>query len=317
VAFQSNASDLVPGDGNGLVDVFVRDLVAGTTVRASVDTGGGDPGGLSLDPSISGNGRYVAFWSHASDLTPGDGNGREDVFVRDMVAGTTARVSVDTAGSDSDHASSFPSISANGRFVAFQSLASDLVPGDGNSIGDVFMRDLVAVTTVRVSVDTGGGDPNLGSASPSISANGRYVAFSSFASDLVPGDGDGLGDVFVRDLVAGTTVRASVDTGGGNPNQDSISPSISAKGRYVAFSSFASDLVPGDGNSRSDIFVRDLMAGTTVRASVNTEGGDPGHNSVAPSINWGGRFVAFESEAANLVPDDASLHIDVFVRRMS
>jgi hypothetical protein len=85
----------------------------------------------------------------------------------------------------------------------------------------------------------------------------------------------------------------------------------------VAFWSFASDLVPGDGNSRSDVFVRDLVAGTTVRASVNTEGGDPGHNSLAPSINWGGRYVAFESEAANLVPDDASLHPDVFVRRMS
>jgi Tol biopolymer transport system component len=289
VAFQSFASDLVPGDGNGTYDVFVRDLVSGTTVRASVDTEGGDPDGFSLFPSISANARHVAFYSLASDLVPGDGNGTDDVFVRDLVSGTIVRASVDTEGDDPNSESQFPSISANGRYVAYTSDASDLVPGDRNGTNDVFVRDLVSGTTVRASVDSEGGDPNSSSFSPSISANGRYVAYTSFASDLVPGDGNGTYDVFVRDLVSGTTVRASLDTEGGDPNSSSFERSISANGRYVAFSSDASDLVPGDGNGAADVFVRDLVSGTTVRASVDTEGGDPNSFSSSASISPNGR----------------------------
>jgi Tol biopolymer transport system component len=314
VAFQSFASDLVPGDGNGTYDVFVRDLVSGTTVRASVDTEGGDPDGFSLFPSISANARHVAFYSLASDLVPGDGNGTDDVFVRDLVSGTIVRASVDTEGDDPNSESQFPSISANGRYVAYTSDASDLVPGDRNGTNDVFVRDLVSGTTVRASVDSEGGDPNSSSFSPSISANGRYVAYTSFASDLVPGDGNGTYDVFVRDLVSGTTVRASLDTEGGDPNSSSFERSISANGRYVAFSSDASDLVPGDGNGAADVFVRDLVSGTTVRASVDTEGGDPNSFSSSASISPNGRYVAFTSDASDLVPGDQRFTLDVFVR---
>jgi Tol biopolymer transport system component len=316
VAFHSEASDLVQGDGNGVMDVFVRDMVAGTTVRASVDTGGGDPDGDSGGPSISADGRYVAFSSRATDLVAGDGNGTHDVFIRDLVAGTTVRASVDTEGGDPDSFSDENSISADGRYVAFQSFATDLVAGgDGNGGYDIFVRDLVAGTTVRASVDTGGGDPDNGSLSPSISADGGYVAFESFATDLVQGDGNNTWDIFVRDLVAGTTVRASVDMGGGDARSSSNSASISSDGRYVAFFSLATDLVAGDGNRVGDVFVRDLVAGTTVRASVDTGGGDPDGGSSIPSISADGRYVAFSSVATDLVPGAGDAGLDMFLAR--
>jgi len=317
VAFESLASDLVPGDGNGAKDVFVRDVVAGTTTRASVDTGGGDSNGASFDPSTSATGRFVAFASSASDLIPDDGNGVDDVFVRDLVAGTTTRVSVDTGGGDPNGASFSPSISPGGEFVAFASFASDLVPGDGNSGSDVFLRDLVAGTTTRVSVDTLGGDPNASSEAPAVNATGRFVAFHSFASDLVPGDGNFATDVFVRDLTAGTTTRASVDTGGGDPDGSSFFPSISKTGRFVAFESNATDLVLGDGNGSTDVFVRDLVAGTTTRASVDMGGGDPNSVSNSASISATGRLVAFASLASDLVPGDSNGATDIFVRDLT
>jgi Tol biopolymer transport system component len=310
VAFTSLASDLVAGDSNGFADVFVRDLQTGATTRVSVDTAGGDSNGNSDHPVISGDGRYVAFDSVASDLVPGDG-GAQDVFVRDLQAGTTTRVSVDSSGGDPDGDSNGAAMSTDGRYVAFTSGASDLVPGGG--AGGVFVRDLQTGTTTRVSVDTAGGDPNGGSSSPSISADGRYVAFFSFASDLVPGDGGLQPDVFVRDLQAGTTTRVSVDATGGDADRDSFGPSISADGRYVAFSSFASDLVPGDSLQPPNVFVRDLQAGTTTRVSVDTTGGDSNGPSQGAAISADGRYVAFGSGASDLVAGDGDSW-DIFVR---
>jgi len=326
VAFWSPASDLVSGDGNGVDDVFVRDLRARTTTRASVDTAGGDPNEASFFPSISADGRYVAFASRANDLVPGDSGSSEDIFVRDLQAGTTTRVTVDAAGGDPDAGTRHAWISADGRHVVFASPASDLVPGDGNGLEDVFVRDLQAGTTSRASVDTGGGDPNGASGSApmfvpsSISADGRYVEFFSDASDLVAGDGNGLPDVFLRDLQAGATTRVNVDTTGGDPNGASdwtcsTGPqSISADGRYVAFCSYASDLVANDGNGIADVFVRDRQAGTTSRVSVDTAGGDPDGFSCCPSISADGRNVAFQSLATDLVPGDTNSALDVFVR---
>jgi Tol biopolymer transport system component len=323
VAFRSVASDLVPGDGNARSDVFVRDLRAGTTTRVSVDTAGGDPNGESDGGWISADGRYIGFYSFASDLVPGDGNGVADVFVRDRQAGTTTRVSADTAGGDANDGSFGGSISADGRSVAFHSFASDLVADDG-TMGpggrDVFVRDLQTGTTTRASVDTSGGDPNDISANPVVSADGRHVAFYSYASDLVPGDGTVgfLGaDVFVRDLQTGVTTRASVDTSGGDPNDHSpAAPSISADGRYVAFQSFASDLVPGDGNDQPDVFVRDMQAATTTRVSADMTGGDANDDCGEPSMSADGRYVAFRSVADDIVPGDTNGQVDVFVRDM-
>ena len=296
VAFSSRASDLVPGDGNSTDDIFRRDLLTGTTVRVSVDTGGGDPNGNSNDLSISADGRYVAFVSAASDLVPGDSNGANDVFVRDLQVGSTARVSVNVFGGDFRFGSGQPSISADGRYVAFSA---------GNGAPNVFRRDLEAGTTTQVSVDTG---PISFSNQPSISADGRYVAFS--ALDLVLGGGNGTWDVFRRDLEAGTTTRLSVDAGDGNGG-DRLS--ISGDGRYVVFSSFAV-LVPGDGNATRDVYLWDVAAGTTTRVSVDTGGGDPNAYSDNPSISDDGRYVAFHSLASNLVSGDSNGIEDVFVR---
>lgn len=315
VAFSSDAPDLVAGDENGYRDVFVRDLVTETTVRASLDARGGDPNEGSYTPSITPDGRYVAFSSWAFDLVVGDGNRFFDVFVRDLVAGKTVRASVDIGGGDPDDGSYDPSISADSRYVAFSSDAPDLVAGDENGYRDVFVRDLVTGTTARASVDTVGEDPDAGSNYPSISADGRYVAFDSWASDLVAGDTNALSDVFVRDLVAGASIRVSVDTGGGNPNNSSKTSSITADGRYVAFGSHASDLIVGDGNEWSDVFVRDLVAGATVRASVDIEGGDPNGPSYELSISSNARYVAFSSFASDLVDDDGNRRADVFMTR--
>jgi Tol biopolymer transport system component len=314
VAFTSSFPDLVPDDGNSQADIFVRDLLAGTTTRASVDSAGGDPDGNSVQPSISADGRYVAFFSAATDLVPNDSNLASDVFVRDLQAGTTERVSVDTEGLDAETNSVDPSISADGRFVAFTSVAADLVPDDSNSAEDVFVRDMQAGTTIRASVDSAEEEANFNSSSPSISADGRHVAFGSEASDLVPDDGNSQPDIFVRDLQAGTTARASVDTAGGDPDAGSVFASISGDGRYVAFESDANDLVPNDGNPLEDVFVRDLQAGTTTRASVDSTGGDADARIGQPSISADGRRVAFWGEASDLVPGDGNSTHDVFVR---
>jgi Tol biopolymer transport system component len=317
VAFDSYATNLVPGDTNGFIDVFVRDRQSGTTERVSVATGGTQGNNYSCAPLISADGRYIAFTSYAFDLVPGDTNGFADVFVRDRQSGTTQRVSVDSGGAQGNRDSGGTSISADGRYVAFSSEASNLVSGDTNGFFDVFVRDRQNATTERVSVDSGGAQGNGNSARASISADGRYVAFKSIATNLVPGDTNALDDVFVRDRQSGTTERVSVDSGGaqGNANsEDYCSPSISADGRYVAFGSYATNLVPGDTNGFTDVFVRDRQSATTERVSVNSGGAQGNSYSLSPSISADGRYVAFDSSATNLVPGDTNGLYDVFVR---
>ena len=256
IAFDSYSS-LVTDDTNNALDVFVRDTVARTTTRVSVDSAGNQANDFSEFPAISANGRYIGFSSAASNLVAGDTNGASDVFVRDTVAGTTTRVSVDSAGNQANDASfSNPAISADGRYVAFDSDATNLVAGDSNSERDVFVRDMVAGTTTRISVDSAGNEGNDASYGPAISADGRYVAFSSAATNLIAGDTNNKLDVFVRDTAADTTTRISIGRAGNQANDDSYLPAISADGRYVAFISAASNLVAGDTNHAADVVVR-------------------------------------------------------------
>ncbi len=187
---------------------------------------------------------------------PGDTNDSVDVFVRDRKLGTTRRVSVSSTGAQGNSGSFGPAISSAGRYVSFSSDASNLVPGDTNAAQDVFVRDRKLGTTRRVSVSSTGAQGNSVSFDPAISSAGRYVSFSSFASNLVPGDTNGTVDVFVRDRELGTTRRVSVSSTGAQGNRLSFDPAISSAGRYVAFSSAASNLVPGDTNGSFDVFVR-------------------------------------------------------------
>jgi Tol biopolymer transport system component len=314
-AFASSATNLVPGDTNGVDDVFIRDRQSGTTQRVSVRTGGGQGDGFSFSPAISSEGRFVAFASSATDLVPGDTNNQVDIFVRDRWRGITQRVSVRTGGGQSNGSSVDPALSMNGRFVAFASSATNLVPGDTNGVDDVFIRDRQSGTTQRVSVGRNGAQGNGDSGVAAMSAEGQFVVFGSNASNLVPGDTNDMTDVFIRDRQSGTTRRVSVRTDGGQGNDSSSAPALSANGRFVAFDSSASNLVPGDTNGQQDVFVRDRRTGTTQRVSVKT-GGNQGNNISfgTPALSANGRFVAFNSEASNLVPGDTNFAIDVFVR---
>ncbi|MCZ7434879.1 hypothetical protein O7598_00590 [Micromonospora sp. WMMC241] len=315
VAFISAASNLVPGDTNGVVDVFVRDRVASTTVRVSVPDGGGQGNGDSTVPSISQDGRYVAFSSFASNLVPRDTNGFADLFVRDMLRGTTSRVSVPAAGGQADGLSGFSSstISGDGRWVVFLSTASNLVPGDTNDAPDIFLRDRRRAVTSRISVSSTGAQGDGVSSDPAISADGRFAAFSSWSSNLAPGDTNGVEDVFVRDLAAGVTRRVSLGAGGVQGNRSSSQPAISGDGRRVAFVSAASNLVPGDTNGTEDVFLARWRTGTTTRLSVSAEGVQADSFSNDPSIDHRGRYVSFTSYATNLVPGDTNDMLDVFV----
>jgi len=322
VAFESITPTFVLGDTNGWRDIFVRDRETGATVRASVHTSGLQANGHCSNAAISADGRMVAFESIASSLVTGDTNGFRDVFVRDLQAGVTVRVSVDSAAVEGDGNSSFPSISASGRFVAFESLAG-LVPGDTPGTVDIFVHDRDPDangvfdegngTTVRASVDSAGVAANGLVFDPSISADGRFVAFASQATNLVAGDTNGVGDVFVHDTLTGATIRASVDSAGNEGNGHSTYVSLSADGSTVAFESMATNLAGSDANGASDIFVRRLVAGETACVSADIHGIQGEGTSRAPSLSADGRRVAFYSFADSLVPGDTNGWRDVFV----
>ena len=308
VAFDSSASNLLAaGDENAASDVFVRDRGALSTTLASVsglfsrtapgasDTSSstGIRGHTPNSSVVSSTGRYVAFTSLASTLVKGDTNRLADIFLRDRTTGKTRRVSRSTSGAQANSYSNAPSLSANGRYVAFASFASNLIAGDTNQSFDVFVRDWWTGTTSRVSSAPDGSPADAGSAEPSISDYGRYVAFTSSASNLVAGDTNNTFEVYVRDRQLGTTARVSVDSNGNQANGDSFHPAISANGRYIAFTSRASNLIAGGTSPGSKVFVHDRQTGTTTLASINANGDQV--FGADPSISADGRFVAFES----------------------
>ncbi|WP_158647424.1 PD40 domain-containing protein [Actinoplanes sp. ATCC 53533] len=314
VAFASSDSHLVPGDTNNVADVFVRDLRAGTITRASVSSSGGQGSADSLVPVITADGRYVAFSSYAPNLVPNDSNGeRLDAFVRDMRTGTTSMVSVSDAGAGGDHETGAAAISADGRYVTLVSEASNLAPGDTNHTYDVLLRDRTAGTTRLVSVSSTGARANGGSSNAAMTPNGRYVVFMSHATNLTPGDTNQATDIFVRDLKTGTTRLMSTSVGR-SANGDSQQPVISNDGRYVAFTSHASNLTPGDTNNATDIYLRDRLTSATTRISIGGRGVETNGWSAGPAISADGRYIAYTSLASNLIPGDTNDTYDVFVR---
>ncbi|MEU5583237.1 RICIN domain-containing protein [Streptomyces huasconensis] len=314
VAFVSHAADLVPGDTNGYSDVFVRDLQTGTTQRVSVTDSGGQGNSGSSEPSISADGRHVAFESGSSNLVPGDTNNSGDVFVRDLQTGTTQRVSVASGGGQGNFGASAPSISADGRHVAFESFSATLVPGDVNNEWDVFVRDRQSGTTQRVSETGEGNDGYDNSTAPVISSDGGHIAYLSNSARLVPGDSNNQHDVFVWTRQSGTTERVSVAGNGSEGNGYASDPSISSDGRHVSFASHASNLVTGDTNGKQDVFLRDRRTGTTERVSLSGGGGQGNGYATSPVVGGDGRYVAFTSGATNLILRDTNAVADVFVR---
>jgi hypothetical protein len=255
--------------------------------------------------------RFVVFGSEATNLVPGDTNGVSDIFIRDRLSGITERISLSTAGTQANAASGWASVSADGRYVAYYSSASNLVAGDFNGVDDVFVRDRLNALTVRVSVSSSGGAADQVSYGGSISGDGRYVAFVSSATNLVAGDTNGMWDVFVRDRQLSTTERVSVGPGGIQSDGSSSPPFISENGRYVTFRSAGTTLVPGI--TAGGVFVRDLRSNTTEYSSASTAGAQPNGTCIAPSISSGGRYVIFRGFASNLVPNDTKSLDDIFL----
>jgi len=230
---------------------------AGTT-RVSVNSVDAEVDGSSERPSISSDGRYIVFGSEATNLVAGDTNATNDIFLHDTQTGATTRVSVDSVGAEADGSSEEPSISSDGRYVVFNSEATNLVAGDTNAAQDIFVHDTQTGATTRVSVNSVGAEANDRSIVSHISSDGRYVVFNSEATNLVAGDTNAARDIFVHDTQTGATTRVSVNSVGAEANDRSERPSISSDGRYVVFSSEATNLVAGDTNGVDDIFIATL-----------------------------------------------------------
>ena len=329
VLFSSFDSTLVPGDTDLRFDVFVYDLETTTMERISVNSAeeqqlGPGADQSSTNTSMTPDGRFVAFTSGATNLVVSDTNGISDVFVRDRTLGTTERVSVATGGGQlAGVGSGFngtPSISDDGRYVAFFSRSATIV--ETGTSADIFVHDRVSATTERIDVPNGGGAATGagGSFEPSISADGRYVAFHSPHTNLVALDTNGVRDIFVRDRLAATTERVSVASDGTEASGgDSLFPAISGDGRYVVFTSLAANLVVNDTNGTSDTFVHDRQTGETKRVSVGTDGRQSNGNCglTRPAMSRNSRFVAFSCSASNLVAGDLNATADVFVRDLA
>ncbi len=335
VAFASFASNLVADDTNGAPhlgsDVFVRDLASGVVVRVSVSSGDEQADHDSYGPSISADGRYVAFVSFATNLVAGDNNGFMDIFVHDRDPdgngvfdegnGVTTRVNVRADGTECDEQSGNAIISADGRLVLFVTLADNLVDDDKNQVQDIYAHDRLTGATVRVILGTGGVETNGTCYLSTLSPDATLVTFSSEATNLVSGDTNGVVDAFICDLATGIVERSSVDSAGVEGNDESIAVGgMTADNRFVVFASRADNLVAGDANQYFDVFLRDRTSGVTTRVSLG-QGGVEGDGDSAPGLYGGissdGRFVAFRSEAKNMVPDDTNHFYDVFRRDLT
>lgn len=353
VGFYSTHTGLVENDINENWDVFVYDQVQRVIRRVSVSSTGEQGDMASFGASLSANGRYVAFTSAADNLVPDDTNVVPDVFVHDTRTSKTTRVSMGSSGEQADQArpTAFPlesgshllSMSNNGRFVVFRSAASNLVPDDTNNASDFFLRDLLKGTTQRVSVSSSEEQANadsrqpLGTAQWIVSDDGRHVFFNSDATNLVPNDTNGAEDLFVRDTVRGITRRVSVSSEGREANRGvgeqepvtvyrnvglnlfvtpvnvtQTSYSSTPDGQWVVFSSAATNLVAGDTNEATDVFLRHIPSGRTTILSVSATGEQGNGASNAPVLSADAGFVAFQSAAENLVSTDANGHEDIF-----
>ncbi|WP_207462104.1 PD40 domain-containing protein [Azospirillum sp. SYSU D00513] len=313
VVFVSDSTNLVAGDTPGARDIIRHDTVTGANVLVSTAFDGTQGNADSYAPKISADGRYVVFHSTASNLVAGDTNGADDVFRKDMQTGTIERLSVATDGSQATGSSQTSAISADGRYVSFFSTATNLVAGDTNASYDIFLRDTQTNTTTRMNVASDGSQSLGSSYSPTISGNGRYVAFSSDGVNLVPGDNNTFADVFVRDTQSTAITRVSLASDGSEADMNVVDPAISADGRYVLFATHASNLSAGDTNNASDVFLRDTQTGMTTLISKASDGAQADGNSLRSAISSDGRYVLFESDASNLVAGDTNAAKDLFL----
>jgi hypothetical protein len=320
VAFASNATNLVPGDDNGWDDIFVKDLATGSLTLIS---GGADgpSNQMSMQPSISGNGRYVVFLSYATNmLTDQTSDWRyANVYAHDLQTHKTELVQPSVIGGFPNSGALRPGISADGRYVVFHSAASDLVPNDLNGKIDSFIYDRAEDKMMLASKTFDGSVSDGSSTSPEITGNGKYVTFFSTATNIVEGDKNGVGDLFIRNLQTGVTELLSVATDGTQGNQDSsLIAAVTPDGRYIAFQSLASNLVPNDTNGiekvtyGGDVFLRDRVLGTTERVGVSAAGGQLSRVNY-PALSDDGRYVYFYAAKPGIDQSDFSYGSDLYV----
>jgi Tol biopolymer transport system component len=314
VAFQSLSTNFIEGDTNNRRDVFLHDRQTGTTTCLSTSPGGEIGDATSIEPEVSGDGKFVVFTSTSSNLIAGDTNDSSHVFLYEIATGTTTLVSHGPGGVFSNRIAQEPTINEDGRYVAYMSDATNVVAGDNNGIYDVYLYDRMSDTTSIVSVDSQGVQGNGQSDSPSLSDDGQTITFLSYATNLAPGETNFESKVYVHFFTSGETRRVSV-TLGGDPVAGNVDApiSISGNGRYVAYYSWASDVVAGDTNDEGDIFVHDLDTGTTRRASLSISGAEADDYSYDPDLTDDGGEVAFASGATNLVEGDTNGLDDIFV----
>ncbi|MBI3994370.1 MAG: PD40 domain-containing protein, partial [Nitrospirae bacterium] len=316
VVFESAASNLVPGDTNGQPDIFLYDLETRRIRRVSLDSAGRQANGDSFDPWVSADGSAVVFASDADNLVPDDTNRKMDVFLRDLKTGKTVRISLTPEGGQRQGDSYSPSISDDGRVVTYTALNAGPAQYDLRNKADVFWHDLKTGKTFPASVASDGRYGDHHSKASWISGDGRALAFQSYAGNLVSDDTNGRPDIFLRDLPGAVTVLVSAGEGRLPSNGENFFPSLDASGRRIAFYSYATNLVPGDANRKSDVFVWEGPAGRVRRVSLGFGGDEADGASFSPAISGDGRAVVFLSAAANLVPGDSNGRADAFVAQL-
>ncbi len=319
IVFVSNAYNLT-AKSNGIYNVYLKNTATGAVTLISSDSNGNPGTHYSWNGAVSNNGRFVAFYSWATNF--GFNNTKYNVYLKNVQTGTLTMISTDAYGNEGNNHSyedGFPpAISSDSRYVAFTSKATNLVPGDTNGKTDIFLKDIKTGALKIVSTNASGRQANGSSGQPIMSANGRYLVFFSLASNLVKRDPNRKADIFIKNIQTGGITRVSTSSSNKQSNGFSSRPAISSNGRYITFASSASNLVSKDTNSSTDIFLKDRKTNKTILVSTNSKGqqttGKATTLNVVSSVSDNGRYVGFTSAAKNLVPADTNGYWDVFVK---
>ncbi len=316
VVFSSNANNLVAGDTNNAYDVFLRDTTANTTVRISVDSSGNQANGRSGAAVINPTGNYIAYISAATNLVAVDTNGYYDIFLYNVSTGATEIVSTDSSGNQANNNNYSIGLSDDARFVTFSSYASNLDTAATGTYSNIFVKDRVTGTTTLLSKNTSGIAGNGDSDKPVISCSGRFVAFHSLANNLDGTDSNGYRDIILVDRLSGTVIKNITKT----KNGVSEFPTLSCDGNYLAFDSYATNIVSGDSNNKTDVYRYDVRNGNTIRVSLNNTGSEVSQNSFYPSLSGDGNLVSFTSDepsgSSKFYSGDNNGVYDVFLRNV-
>jgi hypothetical protein len=316
VAFYSNATNLDPADKDAVFDVYVKDLSTGALTLASTSDAGTKGNDYGLEPFLSGDGTKVAFRSSATNLDPADTDSFDDVYVKDLSTGDLTLASTSDTGAKGDGASISHSLSDDGTKVGFDSSATNLDPGDTDSIEDVYVKDLVTGDITLASTSNAGIKGNNVSAEASLSDDGTTVAFFSGATNFDAADTDSDFDVYVKDLSTGDVTLASTSDSGTKGDSTSFGAFLAPDGTKVAFVSFSDNLDPGDTDSIEDVFVKDIVTGDITLASTSDQGIKGNDLSFGGHFSDDGTKVVFLSSATNLDPADTDANEDVFVKEL-